>query len=523
MLKARIRNLETYLKDIQENTQEFCKSFHNAFHGMWNVEEVKRLNKAHDVLFSYWPGSNYAVCEKAVEKITYIDQYITNNHFYWEVPVHKDGYAALHYGTVEFLIPEDYLEYKEEKDYSCITMSALSAGIINSVSMLPAELNDTSLSDVQQDYDSVSDSISKLKQEEQDIKEAKTGELKDMQDQINALMEKMNQKKEIMMQELERKMELFRQQKQKLEAQIYMLQTEIYSIRCYLGETVELIGIREGKPAPLEEPVILNQKILYLDEDLARMMSIYGFHLENYKLLEEAIKYNDDVFNAFCPQEKCITFFRVSRHAERTFYNSEIGCMDSYDMLHGKKIGFAVRNGEKLFLGWLEEKWEENRELTFEENVMLRAGKKEIAEGTKVESTPLKERVSRMFALNVLRGLLENQRLLNIPSGEDLLHPSKYIIYNYADAWLEDNRYGDFATLIKNLHEYDWEKDTILLITAVSEVFDSYKIGPERGLQDAQVNRTHDCSVSSGLNTINMIDEHGNIFVSAEKEYSTIV
>ena len=76
MLKARIRNLETYLKDIQENTQEFCKSFHNAFHGMWNVEEVKRLNKAHDVLFSYWPGSNYAVCEKAVEKITYIDQYI---------------------------------------------------------------------------------------------------------------------------------------------------------------------------------------------------------------------------------------------------------------------------------------------------------------------------------------------------------------------------------------------------------------------------------------------------------------
>lgn len=295
-----------------------------------------------------------------------------------------------------------------------------------------------------------------------------------MQDQINALMEKMNQKKEIMMQELERKMALFRHQKQKLEAQIYMLQTEIYSIRCYLGETVELIGVRKGKPAPIEEPVVLNQKILYLDEDLARMMSIYGFQLENYKLLEEAIKYNDGVFEAFCPQEKCITFFRVSRHAERTFYNSEISCMDSYDMLHGKKIGFAVRNGENLYLGWLEEKWEEDRELTFEENVMLRAGKKEISDGNKAESTPIKERVSRMFALNVLRGLLDNKHLLNIPDGEDLLRPSKYIIYNYADAWLED----------------------------------------------AQVNRTHDCSVSSGLNTINMIDEHGNIFVSAEKEYS---
>lgn len=520
MLKARIKNLEAYLKYIKENTEEFIKSFNNSFYGMWNIDEVKRLNKAHEVLFSHWLGSDYAVRETAIDKITYINQYITQNHFYWEVPVRKDGYAALHYGTIEFLITEDYLEYKEEKDYSGLTMSALNARIADNVSMLPAELNDKSLSDVEQDYSSVSDKILQLKQEERDIKDAKTGELKNMQDQINALMAEMNKKKELMMQELERKMELFRQQKQKLEAQIYMLQIEIYSIRCYLGETVELIGIRDGRSAPIEEPVVLNQKILYLDEDLARMMSIYGFQLENYKLLEEAIKYNDDVFNAFCPQEKCITFFRVSRNAEKTFYNDEIGCMDSYDMLHGKKIGFAVRNGEKLFLGWLEEKWEEDRELTFEENVVLRAGKKEITDGNQASSTPLKERVSRMFAINVLRGLLDNKHLLNIPDGEDLLRPSKYIIYNYADAWLEDNRYGDFATLVKNLHEYDREKDRILLITAVSEVYNSHKNGPERGLEDAQVNRTHDCSVSSGLNTINMIDEHGNTFVSAEKEYS---
>ncbi|HIX28769.1 MAG TPA: hypothetical protein H9858_03630 [Candidatus Blautia stercoravium] len=67
----------------------------------------------------------------------------------------------LHYGAVEFLIPEDYLEYKEETDYSSITMSALRAGIADSVSMLPAELKDTSLSDMQQDYDSVADSISR--------------------------------------------------------------------------------------------------------------------------------------------------------------------------------------------------------------------------------------------------------------------------------------------------------------------------------------------------------------------------
>lgn len=520
MVKARIKDLVGYFEYVKENTEEFANSFFDSFHGMWNMEEVKKLNKAYDFLFFHWLGSDYNVNEKAVEKITYINQYITQNHFYWEVPVQKGGYAMLHYGTIEFIIPEEYLEYKEEKDYSCITMSALNAGITNNISMLPADLNDTSLLDVQRDYTSLSDTISQLKQEEQNIKDAKIGELKDMQEQIDALVAEMKKKKEVMMQELMRKMEAFQHQKQKLEAQIYMLQTEIYSIRCYLGETVELTGIRDGKPASIEEPVVLNQKILYLDEDLARMMSIYGFQLENYKLLEEAIKYNDDVFEAFCPQEKCITFFRVSRHAEKTFYNSEIGCMDSYNMLHGKKIGFAVRNGEKLFLGWMEEKWDEDREVTFEENVVLRVGKKEIAEERQTGSTPLKERVSRMFALNILRGLLDNKRLLNIPNGEDLLYPSKYVIYNYADAWLEDNRYGNFATLVKNLHEYDREKDKILLITSLSETFNSHKDGPERGLEDAQLNRTHDCSVNSGLNTINMIDEHGNIFVSAAKEYS---
>lgn len=34
MLKARIKNLEAYLKYIKENTEEFIKSFNDSFHGM---------------------------------------------------------------------------------------------------------------------------------------------------------------------------------------------------------------------------------------------------------------------------------------------------------------------------------------------------------------------------------------------------------------------------------------------------------------------------------------------------------
>lgn len=519
MKKAKIKDFDKYIAHVKENPKAFCNAFYDKLQGDAD-DDSKRLWTACKSLVDTWGCNGTYVSDSLCKKANYINRYIEENGFYWEIPVQKHGYAIVHYGTIELLILDLYLEYKEETDFSHITISSLNAKVSDPVSMLPTELNEKSLAEVQNDSDTVDAKIEQLRQDRIDIKEAKTGELKEMQEQIDNLLAEMNKKKEIMLQELNQKMAAFERQKKELEAQIYMLQTEIYSIRCFMGETVELIGVRSGKAAPVNEPVVLNQKILYLDEDLGRMMSIYQTDLENYKLLEEALKFNDAVFESFCPQNKCITFFRVSKSAEITSFNTDLCCLDSYAMLHGKKIGFAVRNGEQLYLGWLEEEWEKERELTFAENVILRAGKKDVTAGDEAVSTPLKERVSRMFAINVLRGLLSNGKIMELPVGEDLLKPSKYVIHNYADAWLDDNRYGDFATLVKNLHYYDREKDKILLITSASESWNSHKNGPLRGLEDAQVNRTHDCSVNSGLNTINMIDKSGNIYVSAVKEYS---
>lgn len=522
MGKARIKNLDMYLEQLQNSVEIFSKEFKDKYYGMWNQPEVKQLDNAFDNLISHWPynGGKYELCKDMIEKIQYLNQHIKENDFWWDVKLMKDGYAILHYGKIDFLIKEEAIEFKKEKDYSQIPIVALRGEVSDSVSMLLTELNDRSLNEVKQESSSLENKLKDLSKKADDIKNAKTGELKEMQEQIDNLLAEMNKKKKTMMQALNEKKALFEQQKKELEAQIYMLQTEIYSIRCFMGETVELLKIRDGKAASMEEPVVLNQKILYLDEDLGRMMSLYQTSLEDYKLLEEALKYNDVVFESFCPQNKCITFFRVSRSAEISSFSKDLNCIESYEMLHGEKIGFTVRNGEQLYIGWLEEEWEKDRNLTFDENVILRAGKSEVTEGDRAFSTPIGERVSRMFAINVLRGLMINGSILSLPAGEDLLKPSKYVIHNYADAWLDDSRYGDFATLVRNLHYYNREKDVILLISHLSERYDSYKSGPERGLADAQMNRTYDCSVSSGLNKINMIDENDNIYVSAEKANS---
>lgn len=520
MKKARIKDLSGYLNRLEKEVDKFVSEYQKDFYGLWNQPDVKKIDDVFGKWFVYWPHiGKYELSKNHIEDLLYLNKYIEENHFYWSILIEKNGYAVIRYGKLTFLIKEKALDIKEETDYSQIPIATLRGEISDNISMLPAELNERSLSEVQKESTTLDDKLKELSKEADDIKNAKTGELQEMQKQIDNLLAEMNKKKEVMMQELMEKKALFERKKQELEAQIYMLQTEIYSIRCFMGETVELIKIREGKKTETKDPVVLNQKILYLDEDLGRMLSLYQISLENYKLFEEAIKYNDEVFEAFCPQKKCITFFRVSRSAEISQFNRELNCIDSYEMLHGKKIGFAVRNGEELYLGWLEEEWEDDQTLTFEENVMLRAGKTEITDEY-TGTTPIKERVSRMFAINVLRGLIANGSVLSIPAGEDLLKPSKYVIHNYADAWLDDNRYGDFATLVDNLHYYNRENDVILLITSLAERYDSYKTGPQRGLADAQVNRTHDCVVKSGLNKINMIDEEGKIYVSAVKKYS---
>lgn len=73
------------------------------------------------------------------------------------------------------------------------------------------------------------------------------------------------------------------------------MDTEIYSIRCYMGEVINFLPITKGKHAPEKEPVVIYQKVRYLDEELGKWVSIYGYDgnsesldmFENYWLREK--------------------------------------------------------------------------------------------------------------------------------------------------------------------------------------------------------------------------------------------
>lgn len=500
------------------------------YYSKWNESYVQIIDNAFGNIFHYvfYANEKYKAYISDLKSIELINDYLTSNNFYWDLLVEDDDSLVISYSNTKVFTFKRFVQIIPEFDYKSLTPTAIKNLLLHDnctydTSMLPTELTNLSLNDSYSNKETLDSKIDLLKQQIEDVKNNKNEELLIIQKEIDAKMAELRAKKESLMNTLNDKMSEFQTMLEKLKNQIFMLKTEIYSIRCFAGETVELIQIRDGKNADIELPIVLNQKILYLDEDLARTVSIYQDDItEKFSLLEEALKYNDIVRDMFCPQEKSISFFKLSKTGESYDFDVLKDMMECYKILHASKIGFVVRNGENLYVGWLEEDWDKDtsdrnsHKLTFNDNVIFKADSKiiETNDDTHIEQTDVNTAVSRFFAINVLQGLIEHKNILSIPEKENILQPNKYIIHNYADAWLDDNRYGNFATLVHNLHKYNKQNDVILVIQPMSERNQNpYQANRSRGDR----NMTRDCHVMSGLNKINLI-ENNEIYVSAKKE-----
>ena len=133
----------------------------------------------------------------------------------------------------------------------------------------------------------IDNQINMLKNEIEDVKNNKNEELAKIQKEIDEKMNELNAKKEVLMSELKDKMKTYEETVKQLKQQIYMLKVDIYSIRCYAGDTIELIKIRNGNNADELTPLVINQKILYLDEDLAKVLSIYNTQIYTSKQIPQ--------------------------------------------------------------------------------------------------------------------------------------------------------------------------------------------------------------------------------------------
>lgn len=492
------------------------------------IEVAKKMFHNHFMNRHEWKDT-FPLEDEDNKRFKLLIDYCADNNILWDVVLETKHFLSVNMSGTLMFWDKRFCTMVELPDYERMTMGELRAKISAEENvangMFPAEISDLSISSANEEKDSLHDMKKELEKQKDDISYCRTEELQKLEEEIQKLKDHMYERKKELQAKIDEQMAVLNEKIQKLNLQIYIMESEIYTIRSYSGETIQFKKVRDGKKAAIETPLVVNQKLMYLDEDLARIVSIYQTEIaQKYDLFEDAVKYNDDVFESFCPQERCITFFRLSKTASYKWFNLEHNMYEREELIHGKKIGFILRDNECAYMGWMEESWRkdeagENVAVTFTENLMYRPEKTVVETdaddalyGTLNDS--MNTMLSRVFAMSVVQGILQDSSVLEFPEKVSIVKPGKYIMYNYASGWITDDRFGDFATLVENLNKRTKVKDQILIC------YDKQHC-QGRG----EVDRTHDCEVPEGVNRVNYLDSdeygHCNIYVSAKKRWSS--
>lgn len=438
----------------------------------------------------------------------------------------------------QFLIENwpEYIEYTPFADYSAIPMAQLrqlamlgSDGITGGSSMIPQNSGvNLSVADVRQSISVKEQALEDLKAKVKAVEDGESEELapiKKKMEELQAQMQALQQKK---LDELSKLQSELHQKLEEMNKQIFILESEIYSIRCFLGETVNFVKLRSGKNAPLGQPVVLYQKMRFMLEDLGKFRIMWP----EEKLgdsIEKALAKSDKLLDAFAPATKCITLIRYSETGKILAPHDEIrNCLETYELLHGNQVAILIRNGENLFIGWcdedkismrddfflkptekqivpLPERRPDESEWAFQ-NRMERYEKDMEAENKR----NLKEGLSRYFLFAILNGVSASEHsILPLPKFANAMERSRHILFSMADGALTDNRFGNFGDIIARCNATVKKGDHILTTLSLypERCKNKYSSAWHNSRGRGEKNRTHDVSASDcTIYTINLVE-----------------
>lgn len=465
------------------------------------------------------------------DRMKFIDHFfllVNDLHQTIHIAYWNETYAALHTGNPEICLivyhPNDFLICNKPRDFTELTplQVKMQLGISDTNSksdLLPLSAQNTmSIKQASAVLTDQKKTIEELKNELENVSQAKSGTLNELRLQIEAMQKELEEKKQVMLAELEQKIKEMKTVKEKLELQIYLLDAQIYSILCFAGETIQFASIRQGRNAPDTEPIVIHQKLHFLDEDLGRLASLYEINWNDIDMFEELLKHDPLSFETFTPNQRCISLVRISRNAKQ-FDNDNTqpysNVLRAYDYFHGKTVGILIRNGENLYLGWTDESRVHIKDdLIFNRTVpsvtpdpdkefIFESDRERYEKQAKQKQKEfMDEIISRTYVYSILQGIIERTSMLPLPAGTTLDKESNLIVYSIADKWLTDNRFGDFTAIIERCNQRIQKGDALLTVQrlvpereySLTHGYYSHAWTNVRGRGDR--NRTHDAVVN---------------------------
>lgn len=411
--------------------------------------------------------------------------------------------------NLAWVIPCEYLAIELFKDYSKMSLTEMRSIGENSNPLSPASMDNTSASDICSGIEAKREEIQKNKEKIEALEAQKKAELEAFRLQLEAKYKEKTDMLQAMKNNLDAQVEA-------LNKQLYMIESEIYAIRCITGEVVHFTRLTEGQSADMNVPVVINQKLRFLDEELGKWLAIYEFEGSNEEIgmFENVLKNRAELRDLFCPGEKAVSFVKISRTgigytSSDTFAN----LLDTYKKYHGATIAILVKDGENLYIGWTDQ----GKIALSEDNVFFAPQKESISQETDhATSSTQEEMLSRVFIFSVLQGLINDNKLIHLPEKVSVTKPNPYVVFSLADAWIEDNTYGSWEDILNSSGNENLRKGDMVLTTqritrddagfygGRSTVGDAYNNDRGRG----EKNRTHDVSISDcTVYPINLVDK----------------
>lgn len=354
----------------------------------------------------------------------------------------------------------------------------------------------------------VTSNVNKMESEIEAVNDFTHEDLASTLKEVNALKAQMESKlselyeqQAIMLQKMEAKLAEYKHQ-------LLIMKTDITAFEYRHGLTVNFTPIHKGEKAPVDQPIIVHQKIIFLDEDLPRLQQLYDTDSNS---LEVAIKNSDALLEHLCPTNKGVTFLKNRHSSTRYSLNNKV--MKFIVDTTPNSVGMLVRNGENVWLTWFDEK-----DIYLDED--------SFASKATDESTSLDLVKSRYYISNVILGLIEKGELLQLNHNVTDLFNDTGIIFSNADSQITDSTYIELGELVGKLNKYTRPDDPIYVLNTIKDKasYSYYGSSGETERGRGENSLTDGVVVERGFHRIKGVDYMSNLvsqfYVSGKKDCS---
>ena len=450
-------------------------------------------------------------CQVTLVELHAHEEYIEKTGGEYSLLYVKDGCALIQSGEDRFVVPERMLTVRRLSDRSGESFGSMArtiAGKDGADAPGLEVLEDTAT--LQEYRGKLADNagqIQKVLDEAEAVRKRK-------EEEVEAFRRELDKKYAGQVAELEEQKALMEAKKAELERRMYFLETQIYAVQCFLGETVRFVKLCSGRRAPRLSFLVVNQKFRFLDEELGKYFALSEVDGDDAGLFEDILKNREDIRELFCPTEKGISFVRISREGIGYAASDQVAnVLKTYRKFRGKMTAVLVRDGENLYIGWADEE----KISVSGEKVFNRPGtsvsysslddEKEM-ERVDPESTE-KDMVSRYFLYAILQGLLKRGDIISVPRGSEMGLSSSLVRFASGEGGIEEKRYPPLTDLIAKYSAPAEKGDMVLTLLRVTRD-DLYRSTRNMSYNNnrgrGERNLTHDVSIPDcSVKQINLV------------------